>query len=412
MGRRKRPTKWSPRSISAKVIQGVLAGQSLSELIPNHLARLDDPRDGGLVQEIAYGVMRNYPRLEALVKCLLERPLKNKDRDVHALILIGLYQLLYLRVADHAAVHETADAAKQLGKPWAVGLINGVLRNFQRRRVSLLNQVDGEAEVKYAMPKWLLTGLEKQWPESWQDRAKALNSRPPMSLRVNLTANSREDYQQLLQSEGIKSVRISHAPAGLTLESPLDVEQLPGFQKGWVSVQDGAAQLAAELLDLNAGQQVLDACAAPGGKSCHLLEREPGLKLTAVDLSAERLQRVEENLARLNLQAEVAVGDASKPQGAWANRHYDRILLDVPCSATGVLRRHPDIKLLRRASDINNLVQLQGEILKAIWPLLAVGGKMLYVTCSILAEENERQLQHFFSEQPDAGEHLMDVSWG
>ncbi|MES9834751.1 MAG: 16S rRNA (cytosine(967)-C(5))-methyltransferase RsmB [Candidatus Thiodiazotropha sp. DIVDIV] len=412
MGGRKRPTKKSPRSISAKVIQGVLAGQSLSELIPNHLQRIDDPRDGGLVQEIVYGVMRNYPRLEALVKCLLERPLKNKDRDVFALILIGLYQLLYLRVADHAAVHETADAAKHLGKPWAVGLINGVLRNFQRRRETLLDQVDGEPEVKYALPEWLLSGLTKQWPENWQDRAMALNSRPPMSLRVNLTANPREAYQQLLESEGLKSVEIPHIPSGLTLESPVDVELLPGFRKGWVSVQDGAAQLAAELLDLKAGQQVLDACAAPGGKSCHLIEREPGIELTAVDLSPERLQRVEENLARLNLQAEVAVGDASQPRGAWADRRYDRILLDVPCSATGVLRRHPDIKLLRRASDITNLVQLQGEILRAIWPLLAVGGKMLYVTCSILAEENERQLECFLSEQPDASELPMDVSWG
>jgi 16S rRNA (cytosine967-C5)-methyltransferase len=380
--------------------------------LPQTHDQLEDQRDFGLVQEIAYGVMRNYLQLQALSKLLLARPLKQKDKDVEALILIGLYQLLHLRVADHAAVHETAGAAKQLGKQWAVGLINGVLRNFQRRQEVLLKQVEAEPEVQYALPEWLLAGLRQQWPDSWRQRAMALNSRPPMSLRVNLGEKSRHSYRQLLAEEGIAATTIPQVESGLTLEKPLDVAQLPGFEQGWVSVQDGAAQLAAELLDLKAGHQVLDACAAPGGKSCHLMEREPDLKLTAVDLSPERLQRVEENLTRLHLQAEVAVGDASRPQGQWAEKRYDRILLDVPCSATGVIRRHPDIKLLRRASDIGNLVKLQGEILRAIWPLLLAGGRMLYVTCSILAEENERQLQRFLAEQSDAREQPLDVSWG
>ncbi|MES9998850.1 MAG: 16S rRNA (cytosine(967)-C(5))-methyltransferase RsmB, partial [Candidatus Thiodiazotropha lotti] len=373
----------NPRSASARVIEDVLSGHSLSESIPKHSAEITDPRDSGLVQEIAYGVMRNFMQLDALSRRLLSKPLKSRDRDVAALILIGLYQLLYLRVADHAAVHETAGAAKPLGKKWAVGLINGVLRNFQRQQESLLKAIADQPEVAYDMPLWLLDILREQWPDEWPSRVRALNQRPPMSLRVNLAKASLADYQQRLQEMGIVAEIIPYIESGLTLQQPMDVTRLPGFEQGWVSVQDGAAQLAAELLDPQPGEHVLDACAAPGGKSCHILERQPTVRLTAVDLSAERLQRVEENLTRLDQQAEVVVGDAAHPQGDWAERQYDRILLDVPCSATGVIRRHPDIKQLRRASDIPALVKLQGEILSAVWPLLKVGGRMLYVTCSI-----------------------------
>ncbi|MCG7873669.1 MAG: 16S rRNA (cytosine(967)-C(5))-methyltransferase RsmB [Candidatus Thiodiazotropha lotti] len=402
----------NPRSASARVIEDVLSGHSLSESIPKHSAEITDPRDSGLVQEIAYGVMRNFMQLDALSRRLLSKPLKSRDRDVAALILIGLYQLLYLRVADHAAVHETAGAAKPLGKKWAVGLINGVLRNFQRQQESLLKAIADQPEVAYDMPLWLLDILREQWPDEWPSRVRALNQRPPMSLRVNLAKASLADYQQRLQEMGIVAEIIPYIESGLTLQQPMDVTRLPGFEQGWVSVQDGAAQLAAELLDPQPGEHVLDACAAPGGKSCHILERQPTVRLTAVDLSAERLQRVEENLTRLDQQAEVVVGDAAHPQGDWAERQYDRILLDVPCSATGVIRRHPDIKQLRRASDIPALVKLQGEILSAVWPLLKVGGRMLYVTCSILADENHRQLSRFLAEQPDAQVLPLEVEWG
>ncbi|MCG8019087.1 MAG: 16S rRNA (cytosine(967)-C(5))-methyltransferase RsmB [Candidatus Thiodiazotropha weberae] len=412
MGGRKRPPMTNPRSASARVIEDVLSGHSLSESIPKHSAEITDPRDGGLVQEIAYGVMRNFMQLDALSRRLLSKPLKSRDRDVAALILIGLYQLLYLRVADHAAVHETAGAAKPLGKKWAVGLINGVLRNFQRQQESLLKAIADQPEVAYDMPLWLLDILREQWPDEWPSRVRALNQRPPMSLRVNLAKASLADYQQRLQEMGIVAEIIPYIESGLTLQQPMDVTRLPGFEQGWVSVQDGAAQLAAELLDPQPGEHVLDACAAPGGKSCHILERQPTVRLTAVDLSAERLQRVEENLTRLDQQAEVVVGDAAHPQGDWAERQYDRILLDVPCSATGVIRRHPDIKQLRRASDIPALVKLQGEILSAVWPLLKVGGRMLYVTCSILADENHRQLSRFLAEQPDAQVLPLEVEWG
>jgi 16S rRNA (cytosine967-C5)-methyltransferase len=401
-----------PRLVSARVIQKVLAGRSLSELLPQYLAQLEDSRDRGLVQAICFGVMRSYLKLQFIQHQLLTKPLKSKDRDIEALILIGLYQLLYLRIGDHAAVHETAGAASKLGKRWAVGLINGVLRNFLRQRERLIAAVEDEPEALHAMPGWLLLALQNQWPESWQQHVEAMNTHPPMSLRVNQQLTSREAYLELLRENDIEAKPIAQVESGLNLAKAMDVESLPGFAQGRVSVQDGAAQLAAGLLGLRPGQHVLDACAAPGGKSCHMLEVEPGIALTALDNDAERLQRVAENLARIGLQATLLQGDAANPSGSWAKQCYDRILLDLPCSATGVIRRHPDIKYLRKKSDIINLVKLQTCILDAIWQLLKPGGVMLYATCSILPQENEMQLQQFLARQADATEDIMDVAWG
>ncbi len=409
--RASRPSR-APRIAAARVVQGVLEGRSLSSLIPYHFSALEDARDRALAQELCYGTLRSYPRLQALLERLLEKPLKAKDRDVMSLLLIGSYQLLYLRVADHAAVNETAGAAKQLGKRWAVGLVNGVLRRLQREQEPLLAGLESVEEARYAMPAWLLMEIRQRWPESWQNRVAALNARPPMTLRVNRLRSSREAYLSRLAEAGIKANPHAFADSGIDLEQPREVESLPGFDSGQVSVQDGAAQLAAGLLELAPGQSVLDACAAPGGKSCHLLETQPGLQLTAMDIDAERLQKVAENLTRLELQAELVEGDAANPGGDWAERQYDRILLDVPCSATGVIRRHPDIKLLRRESDIAELAALQRRILKAIWPLLKPGGLMLYVTCSILPAENEHQLDWFLVEQPEARERPIEANWG
>jgi 16S rRNA (cytosine967-C5)-methyltransferase len=394
------------------VVQGVLEGNSLSTLIPQQLSGIEDQRDRALAQELSYGTLRYYPRLNALLDHLLEKPLKSRDRDVMALLLIGCYQLLYLRVADHAAVNETAGAAKVLGKRWAVGLVNGVLRRLQREQTHLLARLETREEAHYAMPGWLLSALRERWPENWQQQCTELNARPPMTLRVNLSRVSREAYLGQLDEAGIEAGVHPMVASGVDLAIPLDVESLPGFNSGDVSVQDAAAQLAAGLLDLAPGQQVLDACAAPGGKSGHLLETQPGIRLTAMDLDADRLQRVEENLARLGMQAELVVGDAAEPSGEWSTRRYQRILLDVPCSATGVIRRHPDIKLLRRESDIAELARLQRRILKHIWPLLEPGGLMLYATCSLLAAENEHQLDWFLVEQPDARERPIGATWG
>ncbi|PUB79555.1 MAG: 16S rRNA (cytosine(967)-C(5))-methyltransferase [gamma proteobacterium symbiont of Ctena orbiculata] len=405
-------TSGDPRSVAARLLQQVLAGRSLSEQLPHFLPQLEDGRDRGLVQAISFGVMRTYHRLHHLEHQLLSKPLKARDRDIEALILMGLYQLLYLRVGDHAAVHETAGAANKLGKRWAVGLINGVLRSFLRRREGLLADLERHPEALHAMPAWLLRAVQTQWPDGWQKPVEALNSHPPMSLRVNRQVQSRQAYLQLLHDSDIGAEPIPHTESGINLIQAVDVADLPGFAQGHVSVQDGAAQLAAGVMDLAPGQQVLDACAAPGGKSCHMLELEPGIRLTALDSDPERLQQVRENLTRIGLQAVLERGDAADPAGSWAERCYDRILLDVPCSATGVIRRHPDIKYLRRESDIGDLAKLQGAILDRVWRLLKPGGRMLYATCSLLPRENELQLERFLRRQRDAQEDPMDVAWG
>ncbi|MCU7795885.1 MAG: 16S rRNA (cytosine(967)-C(5))-methyltransferase RsmB [Candidatus Thiodiazotropha sp. (ex Myrtea spinifera)] len=401
-----------PRVAAARVVNGVFSGRSLSDLIPQHLSGIDDVRNRSLAQELSYGSLRYYPRLHALIGRLLQKPLKTKDGDIEALLLIGAYQLLYLRVADHAAVNETAGAAKKLGKRWAVGLINGVLRRLQREQEQLLAGLESDQEARHAMPGWLLGELQSRWPDNWEQRASALNERPPMTVRVNRLQTTREAYLKLLDAEGIQAKANTTVPMGVDLERPVDVELLPGFATGMVSVQDGAAQLAAGLLDLSPGQHVLDACAAPGGKTSHLLETEPGIQLTAMDVDEARLQRVTENLVRLKLQADLQQGDATEPKGPWAERGYDRILLDVPCSSTGVIRRHPDIKYLRRESDIDALADLQQRILEAIWPLLKPGGLMLYATCSILEKENEAQLRPFLSQHTDAQEKPIEAEWG
>ncbi|RDH83313.1 MAG: 16S rRNA (cytosine(967)-C(5))-methyltransferase [endosymbiont of Escarpia spicata] len=404
--------KHDSRAVAARILKEVLGGHSLSEASARLLPQLEDPKDRGLAQELCYGVMRWHPQLEALTRQLLKKPLKPKDLDIQALLFIGLYQLLYLRVADHAAVHESAGAAERLGKRWAVGLVNGVLRAFQRQQEALLAKVDADPAVRYRMPAWLLQRIQQHWPQNWQETVEALNSRPPMSLRVNQQLGSRDDYLQKLAENGIGAQIIEATRSGIVLDQPLDVGSLPGFDDGLVSVQDGGAQLAAELLDPKPGELVLDACAAPGGKSGHLLELAQGLQLTALDVDGRRLLRVQENLERLGFSATLDEGDAAAPSGDWSAQAYDRILLDVPCSSTGVIRRHPDIKFLRREEDIAPLVELQRSILTAIWPLLKPGGRLLYATCSILPEENEQQVAAFLAAEESARECGIDAPWG
>jgi 16S rRNA (cytosine967-C5)-methyltransferase len=395
-----------------RALQQVFIGRSLTEGLPPVLAQSNDPRDRRFIQELCYGVLRWYLRLDGVLRQLLHKPLKAKDRDISTLLLIGLYQLEYLRVADHAAVYETAETAKKLRKHWAVSLINGVLREYQRRREALFANLVKDPAAEYAMPAWLLTRLQQRWPDHWQACIKALNGRPPLCLRVNRQRVSRADYLQRLLQAGIPARAIEFTRSGVVLERPSDVLELPGFSEGLVSVQDGGAQLAADILLLKPGLQVLDACAAPGGKTGHLLESAQPLKLTAVDLDETRLFQVRENLQRLSFSAEILQGDAAKPTGSWTSQQYDRILLDVPCSATGVLRRHPDIKYLRRPTDIPPLVALQARILRNTWRLLKPGGIMLYVTCSILPEENQLQVAKFLQQQFDAREHPIDAQWG
>ena len=401
----------APRPAAALALADVLGGRSLSDSLPRRSGRLRG-RDRAFAAELAYGGCRWYWRLRVVVDRLLHRPLPGRDRDILALLVIGLYQLEFLRVPAHAAVAETAGAARQIGKPRATGLLNAALRRFQREREALLAGLDDDPVTRYSLPAWLITALRAAWPARWPALCEALNVHPPMTLRVNLQRGSRQAYAAQLAEAGLAARPLAGLPAALWLDRPVDVTRLPGFADGLVSVQDAGAQHAAALLDIAPGLTVLDACAAPGGKTCQLLESEPTLAVTAVDVDAGRLQRVRENLDRLGLAAECCVGDAARPVGAWAQRRYDRILLDVPCSATGVLRRHPDIRLLRRAEDIAALAARQDAILAAMWPLLRPGGKLLYVTCSLMPDENEQRIDSFMQRHPDASALPLAGDWG
>jgi len=408
-GRGKAP---NPRAVAARLLQQLAAGRSLSTLLDEGMSDVA-PRDVALVKAICFGTARWWLQLQWLANTLLARPLKPRDSDILALILTGLYQLGYMRVAAHAAIDETVEAARALHKPWAAGLINALLRRFQREQEELQQRLLQDPEARHAHPQWLLDRLRRAWPEQWEAIVHAANQQAPMALRVNLGRISRRDYFSQLREAGIAARPARWTGSGVLLDKPLEVSRLPGFSDGLVSVQDCGAQLAAGLLDVQAGDRVLDACAAPGGKTGHLLEQAPAdVMLTAVDIEPRRLRRIGENLDRLGLQAQVVQGDAAQPAGEWASSRYQRILLDVPCSATGVIRRHPDIKLLRKVDDIASLSTLQEKMLDSIWPLLARGGHLLYATCSLLPEENELQLRRFLARQTDARELKIEADWG
>ena len=399
------------RAVAARLLGQVLGqGQSLARVLPPALEQVD-PRDRGLLQELGYGICRWQPMLQALLDRLLERPLDPSEPAVRALLLTGLYQLHYLRIPEHAAVAETVTAARQLRKPWAAGLVNAVLRAFLRRRAELLAALETDREARTAHPRWLLDVLQRDWPDDWSAIIAANNARPPMTLRVNSRRVSREDYRSRLAEAGW-TAEPAAPPTALTLAEPVEPTLLPGFTEGWISVQDAAAQWAAPLLDLRPGLRVLDACAAPGGKTGHLLECSPNLDLTALDWDATRLERVRETLVRLRASAHLVVGDAERPTEWWDGILYDRILVDAPCSATGVIRRHPDIKLLRREQDINALAESQQAMLSSLWPLLRPDGRLVYATCSVLRRENEDVMAAFLATHPDAWETPITADWG
>ncbi len=404
------PSKQNPRATAARILSQVIRdGRSLSRAMEDVPPALSDDR--ALIQEMCYGVLREYHRLSLMVASLVKKPLKEKDTDVQALLLLGLYQLMHMRVPDHAAVSETVAATLTLKKVWARGMVNGVLRNVQRQQEKLSAQADTTEEGHWSHPQWLISALREAWPADWQAVLTANNQRPPMCLRINTAKISADDCVQRLEKNEIAASCSEFTASAIRLEYPQDVTVLPGFAEGWLSVQDEAAQQAAGLMALKPGQRVLDVCAAPGGKTAHMLELAE-VKMTAVDVDAVRLQRVEENLQRLGQTARCIVGDASTPEEWWDGQPFDRILLDAPCSATGVIRRHPDIKLLRRASDIKKLVALQAQMLDAIWPLLKPGGMLVYATCSVLPEENARQITAFMGRRLNARLKVIKVSWG
>ena len=396
-------TALSTRAIAAKVILQVLdEGKSLSTLIPEAQSSVK-AQDLPLLQEICFGVCRVLPRLEQIIKRLVDKPLKGKTRIVHCLLLVGLYQLLYLRIPAHAAVDEVVNATKSLKSDSFRGLVNAVLRRFLREQDDILAIVDKHWQTLH--PDWFVNKLKKVYP-NWREIIDANNQKPPMWLRVNTQKNSLETYRTLLAAQQMETQVMSH-PQALGLTQPTTVQNLPLFAEGGVTVQDLHAQWAALLLQPQNHEVILDACAAPGGKTTHILEFAPQADVIALDVEENRLQRVKENLARMQQKATVVCGDAANPQ-AWLDKlgksavRFDRILLDAPCSATGVIRRHPEIKWLRQEADIDQLVTLQRQILDALWHYLKPNGILLYATCSVLAEENAQQIERFLQKTPDA----------
>ncbi|AGH80081.1 sun protein [Psychromonas sp. CNPT3] len=394
------------RALAAQVLNLVVEqGQSLSQALPV-LQKDLTPKDKALLQVLCYGVLRTLPRLDFFCRSLMQKPLKGKQRVFHFLILVGIYQLLYTRIPSHAAVGETVNGAKALNKQALKGMVNGVLRNFLREQEALIEKADQQDTLLYCHPGWLVKRLQSAYGK---EKAASImlenNQQAPMWLRVNALHHDVKSYQALLTEKdlGSRLALDSENKNALCLDKATDVYQLPGFEDGWVSVQDGAAQLAAHYLDAQPGDLVLDACAAPGGKTVHSLERQPKIaQMVAVDADDKRLVRVRENLERLNLTATVIHGDASTPDVWWKGEKFDRILCDAPCSATGVIRRHPDIRWLRRDSDIKELVSLQKSILNALWDKLKAGGILLYATCSILPDENDLQIKAFLETHADA----------
>lgn len=398
------------RNVAAAALAEVVGGgRSLTAALERHLPGVADPRDRAFVQSLCYGVARDYPKLRFLLERLTHKSIR--DLEIRLLALIGLHQLRAMQVKPHAAVAETVEAARH--KPWAKPLLNAVLRNYLRHDRELEASAERSEEGRTAHPQWLIERLRRDWPESWQRLLRENNLHPPMTLRVHAGHCDRDTYLELLGATGLAARACRHSPVGITLESPVAVDALPRFAQGWVSVQDEAAQLAAPLLDARPRQRVLDVCAAPGGKTAHILETCPGpLDLVAVDVDGERMQRLRENLVRQELHATLVTGDARVPRDWWDGRRFDRILLDAPCSATGVIRRHPDIKLLRQPRDIDAVVVLQRSILEAVWPLLQAGGVLLYATCSVLRAENEDQIARFLKDFADAEEIPIEADWG
>ncbi len=399
------------RAHAASLLGQLLIQQgSLSTLLPKALRQVE-ARDRPLLQELCYGTSRHAPRLGRLLDEMLKKPMQADDQDIQGLLLCALYQLDYMDIPDHAAINETVEATRQLGKPWAAKLCNGVLRRYLREKEAIKNAVENDPVFRFNHPQWLIDKLQNNWPEHWEDLLKANDSPPPFCLRVNRTKIRRNDYQALLEQQEIHCRAGNSSADALYLESACPVEDLPEFHQGWVSVQDEAAQLAGKLLGTQSGDRVLDACAAPGGKLCHLLEIQPDIEIDALEISERRATRIRENLERLGLDATLIIGDAAEKDW-WNKQPYDRILVDAPCSATGVIRRNPDIKLLRRNEDIVALANTQLAILTNLWAMLKPGGTLLYATCSIFPQENERIIERFLKQQPDAEHSVICADWG
>ncbi len=403
----------NPRLVAAQVICAVLKGKSLNTALSDTVKQRLSSRDRAFVQALCFGVLRWYFRLHAFLGLLLERPLRQRDEDLRVLIIIGLYQLHDQRAPDYAVVDESVNAAEQLGKLWAKKLVNAVLRNFIRRRDALSAELMDTQSAKYASPDWIIQRVAQDWPSHWESLLNANNTQAPMTLRVNTGVISREAYLEQLLNAGLQAQPVTGSATALQLQAPCDVAILPGFDQGLVSVQDAAAQYAAALLDPQPWDYVLDACAAPGGKSLHLLQHQPLLgELVALEIDSQRGKLIEQNLYRAGVdlnKVSLQAVDAADVDQWWSGKLFQRILLDAPCSASGVIRRHPDIKILKREADISALLDMQMTLLAALWPTLAPGGMLLYCTCSVFAAENTEPVARFLQHTQDARSVSLDL---
>ncbi|MGP1930636.1 MAG: 16S rRNA (cytosine(967)-C(5))-methyltransferase RsmB [Arsenophonus sp. ET-DL12-MAG3] len=389
------------RGICAKVIDNVIdQKQSLSIVLPKYKKNISD-KDKSLLQELSFGILRVLPLLEWFIQQLMIKPLKKKQRIIHYLIMVGIYQLHFTRIPSYAVLAETVNATVILKFPQLKNLINGVLREFQRQKKFLNKRVNNNIS-NYLHPKWLLEKIQQVYPTQWEEIINVNNKKPPMWLRVNQLYHSTNDYLILLKKTGINGTLNNNSKFAIKLKKPYTINQLPGFNKGWVTIQDLSSQRCVELLAPKNGEYILDLCAAPGGKTTYILEIAPKANVLAVDVDQIRIKRIQENLNRLKLHAKVIIGDGRTPIKWILNAKFDRILLDVPCSSTGVIRRHPDIKWLKKQTDIPKLVKLQYEMLEAIWPFLKKNGILVYSTCSILPNENKEQIQKFLIYHPEA----------
>ncbi|MCM2678065.1 16S rRNA (cytosine(967)-C(5))-methyltransferase RsmB [Echinimonas agarilytica] len=395
------------RACAAQAVYEVLEhGRSLSDSLVSAQQACTNPKDKGLIAELSYGVLRWLPQLDIRAQDKLSKPFKGKNRVIHHLLLVGMYQLIHTRIPGHAAVSETVEACRQLGAKGLAGVTNGVLRSVQRDLAAEVNTSTDQQwpsdTLQYAHPKWFIEALKADYPNHWRLILEANTERAPMWLRVNRRKISRDEFLDALEAEQIDANPTIVGEDAVLLAEPCDVRKLPGFDDGWFAVQDLAAQQAASFLPVQENLKTLDVCAAPGGKTCHWQERaDNALNMLAIDIEPKRLARVTENLTRLELKADIKVADAAS-QDWWDGELFDAILLDAPCSATGVIRRHPDIKWLRTKSDIQELSQLQSKILQNVWTMLKPNGVLLYATCSVLKAENQTQIVDFLAARTDA----------
>ena len=399
------------RAIAAIILSDMLKGNGS---LTNHLSKHKTSKEYPLLQEICFGSCRWFHLLEFELSLLLQRPIKKKDSDIKCLLIIGIYQLKELGVADYAAINETVSAIDELHKPWAKALVNAVLRNYQRQSEMIKASVaKAGLSIRMSHPKWIVEKLAAQQSDDLETILSNNNQRPPMTLRANNRKSTTSKILKSLEEANIQATPGQIAKSAITLAKPMSVENLPGFNEGLLSVQDEASQLVPDLLQLEPGLRVLDACAAPGGKTCHILESERSLsELVALDISSERLKKIKENLFRLHFKATLLIADAANTNSWWDGIGFDRILLDAPCSATGVIRRHPDIKLLREESDLISLQHSQKSLLETLWGCLKPGGLLLYTTCSILKEENQDVISAFLESTDNAKYEGIAADWG